>query len=383
VGPGSAQVPRVEVTPVLTLREKREFLTFPWRVYRGDPLWVPPLLAERAKFIDPARGPFFKRGTAEFFIARRGGTPVGTICAAEDRALNGRTGVRECMFGFFECLDEEAAGALFDQAARWGSDRGLTHLAGPINLDPEDSYGVLVEGRDRPPALLCGHTPVSYQGYFERAGFVPLRGDNLAFEARLDAESPALARTAVLAERIRKRGWIRLRTPDMRRWEDEAAVVHELLNKALAHLPDFRPYEPETVVAMIEPFKSIADPELILFAEIEGKTVGWFPGIPNMNEILIHLDGLRRPWDMLRALAWMRHKPRCLAVKSVLILPEYWGSGAALLLFDEMARRGRAKGYEWVDLSLTSADNPSTPELAGRMGARVYKRYRTYRRDLS
>ena len=71
---------------------------------------------------------------------------------------------------------------------------------------------------------------------------------------------------------------------------------------------------------------------------------------------------------MLRALRWMRYKPRCLAVKSVLILPEYWGSGAAILLIDEMASRARAKGYTWVDLSLTSDDNPYTPHLAERMG---------------
>ena len=374
---------QVELTRVRAGREKREFLTFPWRVYANDPLWVPPLLAERAKVIDPARGPFFGRGTAEFFIARRSGVPVGTICAAEERTLNERTGSRECMFGFFECVDEESARALFDHAANWAAARRLTHLAGPFNLDPEDSYGVLVEGRDRPPVLLCGHTPASYQGYFENAGFAPLRADNIAFEIRLDQESPALVRTAAMAERIRKRGWIRLRTPDMARWKDEAAVVHELLNKALAHLPDFRPYERETVEAMVEPFKSIADPELILFAEIGGKTIGWFPGVPNINEILIHLNGLRYPWDALRALRWMRHRPRCLAVKSVLILPEYWGSGAALLLIDEMARRGRAKGYEWVDLSLTSDDNPYTPSLARRMGARIYKRYRTYRKDLA
>ena len=41
---------------VRTRREKRRFLTFPWAIYRGDPLWVPPLLPEREKKIDPARG---------------------------------------------------------------------------------------------------------------------------------------------------------------------------------------------------------------------------------------------------------------------------------------------------------------------------------------
>jgi GNAT superfamily N-acetyltransferase len=63
----------------------------------------------------------------------------------------------------------------------------------------------------------------------------------------------------------------------------------------------------------------------------------------------------------------------------VLVLPEYWDTGVAVLLFDEMARRAAARGYRWIDLSLTSDDNPRTPVLAKRMGAKIYKRYRVYR----
>ena len=344
---------------------------------------MPPLLPDRRKTIDPRRGVFFQRGEADFFIAWKDGAPVGTICAAEDRPYNAKMGTRECMFGFFECVsDGEVARALVRQAAKWAAGRGLLTLGGPFNLDYEDAYGVLVEGRDRPPVLLCGHTPAYYQGFFEGSGFTPLRGDNLAYEIRLDEESEALKRTGHLARRIRQKGWITLRTPDLSRWMDEVEVVQELMNRSMAHLPDFRPWEREAVAGLLEPFKSIADPELILFAEIEGKTIGWLAGVPNMNEILIHLDGLRRPWDMLRALRWMRLKPRCLAVKSILILPEYWGSGAALLLIDEMASRARGKGYQWIDLSLTSEDNPYTPQLAVRMGAKIYKRYRVYGRKV-
>jgi L-amino acid N-acyltransferase YncA len=65
------------------------------------------------------------------------------------------------------------------------------------------------------------------------------------------------------------------------------------------------------------------------------------------------------------------------------VLPEYWDTGVAVLLFDEMARRARAKGYGWVDLSLTSDDNPYTPALATRLGAVLYKRYRVYQLDLN
>jgi hypothetical protein len=44
---------------------------------------------------------------------------------------------------------------------------------------------------------------------------------------------------------------------------------------------------------------------------------------------------------------------------------------------------GVAKGYRWAELSLTSADNPRTPQLAEHLGAVIYKRYRVYRRWLA
>jgi hypothetical protein len=91
----------IEVLPVQSASERRKFLLFPWKIYHSDPLWVPPLLSERAARIDPARGTFFQRGDAEFFIAWHGKEPVGTICAAEDWAVNDQRGLRDCVFGFF------------------------------------------------------------------------------------------------------------------------------------------------------------------------------------------------------------------------------------------------------------------------------------------
>lgn len=373
----------VEVRPVIGRRDRRRFLTFPWRVYRGDVLWVPPLLPERAKALDPQRGSFFRRGRAELFIARRGREPVGTICVAEDRALNAVRGAKECIFGFFECRDDpEAAAALLDRADSWGRERGLDVLVGPYNLDYEDAYGLLIEGRDRPPALLCGHTPPYYVRLVEGLGFAPLRQDNLAFALELDLGSPAFRDLERLADKIRSRRRFTIRTPDLSRWKGEIDPLLELLNRSLAHLSDQRPWSRDKLEETLGAFAGIADPELILFAEARGKLVGWFPGVPNMNELLRYANGLRYPWDYLSLALHASRRPACLSVKSVVVAPEYWGSGVAALLFDEMAHRAVVRGYRWVDLSLTSADNPRTPELAARMGARVYKRYRLYRRAI-
>jgi len=371
----------IDVRSVTTRRERRLFLTFPWRIYRDDPLWVPPLLPDRARSIDPQRGAFFERGEAEFFIAWRNGEPVGTIYAAEDRFSNENRGTQECVFRFFEYIEDyEGADALLDRASQFARSRDLNAIWGPFNLaDYEDSYGVLIEGRDRPPALLCGHSPAYYQGFMERYGFEPARGDNIAFAFDLDPEAPGVRRLSRLARWVRERRDVTVRQVDLDRWDEEVDTIHRLLTIALSHLSDHIGWHRGALEAMLTPFREIADPELVLFADVDGETVAWLPGIANLNEILIHVNGLRYPWDYLRLWWHSRRRPECLSIKSGLVLPEYWGSGVAVVLLDEMAKRAIEKGYEWVDASLTSVDNPNTPQLAERLGARIYKRYRVYR----
>lgn len=375
---------KIEVRPVVDARDRRRFLSFPWEIYADDPLWVPPLLPDLMERTDPEKGAFFDRGgEAKFFMAWRGNKALGTICAAVDPPTNHLRGTKECIFGFFECVDAyEVAETLLDHAVQWGRERGLQALWGPFHLDYEDSYGILIEGRDRPPAMLCGHTPPYYQDLVERYGFAPARGDNLAFEVPVVENSNERRRLRRLADRLRARGRITLRGANLDHFQEEVDNVHHLLNEALAHLPDHIGWHRNALESTFQAFRRIADPELILFAEANGRVVGWFPGLPNVNEWLIHADGLRHPWDYLRLWWRSRRQPACLAVKSVLVLPEYWDTGVAVLLFDELAQRAAASGYRWADLSLTSEDNPRTPILAERMGARLYKRYRVYRKEI-
>ncbi len=373
----------IEVRPVQTRLGRRTFLTFPWRIYSKDPLWVPPLLPEREKVIDPARGLFFKQGYAELFIAWKDGRPAGTISCAEDQADTRERGHAECMFGFFECVEDYAvAEALLGRAEDWARARRMSAIYGPFNLDREDSRGILVEGYDRPPALLCAHHPPYYRDFCERFGLVKRDSDNLAYAIDIDLNTPQIRRLAHLAERVRRRKAVTIRGANMSDLQGEIDRVWDLQNRALAHLPGFISYTRESIESLVMPLKDLADPELVLFAEMDGKAVGWFPAVPNFNEVLIHLNGLRYPWDYLRALWYRNRRPESISIKSIVVPPEYWDTGIAILLFDEMARRAAAKGYKWADLSLTGEDNPDTWDLAHHMGAKVYKRYRFYRKEV-
>jgi GNAT superfamily N-acetyltransferase len=377
----------------------RSFHTFQWKIYADDPLWVPPLLPDRMRMTDPERGVFFRRGEADFFAAYRDGEMVGTICAALDGEQLERFGRREAIFGFFESVnDVNVARALFDRADAWTRAHGLASLHGPFNLDYEDGYGILTHGRDRKPVILCGHTPAYYVELMRALGFEPARAGNIALAVDLVDRPSELGRLSHAAYLARKRGRFRLRGADIRNWREEVARVHYLLNHSLGNTGEDRiPWPMEAVESLFRPMLKIADPELVLFAERRAVpeeesraprtrdgsiTVGWFAAIPNMNEIIEHLNGLRFPWDYLRMPFAYLHRPRCLAAKSLLVLPDYHSSGVAALLFDELAKRATAKGYSWVDLSLTSEANPQTPIIAERAGAERYKRYQVYRRPV-
>jgi len=372
-------VSNIQIKKVENYFDRRRFATFPWQIYKDDPLWVPPLLPQRMKQLNPKKGTFYNHGEADFFLAFKDGNLSGTIMAALDHSSNQSRGLNDGMFGFFECVDDQSvADRLFETAADWAKDQNLNRLIGPFHQDYDSAYGILIEGRDRPPAISCGHTPTYYEQLVTNHGFSPMRPDNIAYAVDLTEDNREFRLLHRLANKAAERGTAVIREGRLDEWDKEADRVHFLLNKALAHLSDFVGWDRRALDDTLEPFRKYADPYLVLFADVGEQTVGFFPGIPNLNEILIHLNGLRYPWDYLKMLRYRNLQPKCLAIKSVLVLPEYWGSGVSLMLFSEMIKRAKEKGYTWADLSLTSEDNPKTPMLAERVGGKLYKRYRVY-----
>ena len=212
--------------------------------------------------------------------------------------------------------------------------------------------------------MLCRQYKKAYSLYF------------LKYEEVIKELCPSSFR---LSKRIKARGRITTRPADFDQWEREVEIVHNLLSIALAHLDDSIGWHREALEATLAPFKTIADPNLIIFAEVDGEAVGFLPGIPNLNEFFIKVNGLKYPWNYVQLLWLMRFgKPECLSAKSVLVKPEYWNRGVVVLMMEEMYQRAREQGYKWIDMSITSADNPTSVLTAEKLGAEIYKRWQVY-----
>src|SRR5207302_702187 len=145
-------------------KERNAFIKFPWRIYRDDPAWVPPLIIERKGFLDPKRHPFYQHGEAALFLARRDGEIVGRIMASDDPRYNELHKTNVACFGLFECIeDRQVVAALFGAAEDWARRRGRNEIMGPIDYSTNYMCALLIDGFEHPPTLLTSHNPPYYQ----------------------------------------------------------------------------------------------------------------------------------------------------------------------------------------------------------------------------
>ena len=110
----------LKIVPVTDKRQLNAFIKFPWKIYKRDPNWVPPLLLEQKATLNPKTNPFFLHSEVQNFLALRNGDLVGRISAIVDENYNDFQSQKCGFFGFFESInDKEVSRALFSTAAEW------------------------------------------------------------------------------------------------------------------------------------------------------------------------------------------------------------------------------------------------------------------------
>ena len=129
----------------MSRRERDEFIKFQWQIYTSDPVWVPPLIIERRRFLDRNRHPFYGHGDAALFLARKKGKIAGRIMASDDPNYNSLHQTNVGCFGLFECIDDkEVAAALFNAVVSWLRKKGRTEMMGPIDYSTNYVCGLLI-----------------------------------------------------------------------------------------------------------------------------------------------------------------------------------------------------------------------------------------------
>lgn len=373
----------VNIVKVESGRDLDVFIDLPFSVHKANPLWTPELKSREKHLLDPARHPFWQTARRELWLAYRDGQPIGRIAALVDDKFNSYSGERCGAFGFFECENnQEAANGLLGQARSWLDEQGCLFMRGPLNPSLNYTCATLVDGFDKPPALMMPWNPAYYPVLLETWG---LRKEQDLFAYTIERASMGLS--PLLKEeisRIKALGEFSCRPSSKATLASDIRAMLAIYEQAWAANWGFSPLSPGEADAHVHELKGILDPDFFALFFDGDKPVAGMVAMPDMNPLLRRLKGkigISAPWHF-----WQSRKDIRSGLRIMLfgILPEYQLRGLPLLLLDYMLTTAIKKpDLKWLEGSWILEDNPAMNDLMEDFSGVLTKRYRIYRREIS
>ncbi len=370
------------IKPVTTKRDLQDFLDLPKRIYQGDPHWVPPLDLERKQHLSK-KNPYFQHAEWQPWLALRDGRVVGRISAQVDQLHQETHNDSTGFFGFLEADDDsEIFHALLEQAESWLRERGMKRVQGPFSYGINDESGLLIDGFDTPPVAMMAHARPYYADRIVAENYQKAM-DLLAYWITLDFNLPPSGLR--LQERYSDR--FKIRSLEKSRLAEELETLRSLFNDAWSGNWNFVPFTKAEFDAMGKDLVKIVPPDMIKVAEIDGEPEGMIVAFPNINEQIGDLNGKLLPFGWLKLLWRFKFRfPKTGRTVLMGIRHKHQNSmmGAALTycLIDEVRKSAVSHGSWGVELSWILETNTRMRGIIESLGAKVYKTYRVYEKNL-
>lgn len=372
----------VDIVPVESKKQLRQFIDLPHDLYAQDPNYVPELYLGQQDLLTPKKHPFYKHSQAEPFLAFKNGKLVGRILAIWNTNHNSFNQVTEGQFGFFESInDQEVANALLKTAEDWVKAKGGDKLVGPINLTTNDSCGLLIEGFNLPPMAMMPYNPAYYIDLITGAGF----GNQVDLRAYLVTKDKASQRSVKILDKLEtrlQRSGIVLREINLKDFENEAKKIKQVYNKAWDKNLGFVPMTDDEFNFTAKELKMVVDPKYCIVAEKGDELVGFALGIPNINEILINIKrGRLFPFGIFKLLFGIK-KVKTLRVLMLGVIESHRKLGIEACLYGRIIKNSLPSGIVGAECSWMLDHNYMMNHAIEQINADLYKRYRLYEKAI-
>ena len=360
----------VIVNQVNTAKEMRAFVRFNYELYKDCTYAVPDMLEDTLETLDPKRNPAFRFCQAAFFLARKEGRIVGRVAAIINTRANERWGRKEVRFGWIDFIDEpEVSQALIETVEKWGKERGMTGIVGPLGFTDLDPEGMLIDGFDQLSTLNTIYNYPYYPQHLARLGFKKETGwvERKVFipKGEHEANNAKYFRIAQVAE---ERYGFRLRHFRSKNEIRKGGYVEKMLgviNKAYVNLYGYSELDEQQMRWYAKRFLQMLDRQYLSVVEnSQGEIIGVGVCMPSLSKAVQKAKAKLFPfgwWHIIREL-WLKKDHQILDMLLIGVLPEYQEKGANALFFADMIPFGISHGFEWAETHPQLEDN-----LAGQM----------------
>lgn len=372
----------IEIIPVTQKDTLGKFIDFPHSLYKDDGNYVPELFIAQRDLLSPGKHPFHEHSVVKMFLAMENNIVKGRIAAILNNNHNKVNNANDGFFGFFDCVnDTETASQLFNTAADWLKQQGVTKIEGPVNPSTNEPCGLLIDGFDKPAMAMMTYNKPYYADLINQSGFKK-KVDLLAYyldTKKVDQRSLRLQ--DALTQRLAKSNII-IRKINMKDFKNEATKLRDVYNTAWDKNTGFVPMTDSEFKYLAKDLKMILDKDFCLIAEHNGKIVGFALAIPDINQVLIKIKkGRLLPTGILKLLFGLK-KINEVRVLALGVIEGYKKLGIEACFYASIIKRAAEKNIIGGEASWILEDNYLMNKGIQSMQGRVYKKYRLYEKQI-
>lgn len=371
----------IEVREVKTRRERREFVEFPLRLYKGNPYFCPPLYSDEMALFG-SKNIYNDTCDTVYYIALRDGKVVGRICGIIQKAANQKNNQKRVRFDRFDAVDDqEVANALFGAVEAWAVAHGMDTAHGPLGFSDLEREGLLIDGFDQKSTFEEQYNYPYYQKLIEACGYTKEVDWN---ESMLRVPADYDGSLEKLGDFIMKR--YKLRLGPAKNVNDfinkYADGLFELIDKSYEHIYGTVPFTDAMKKQMIDGFRFIVDLRFVaVILDENDKVVALGVCFPGIIDAVRASGGRITPGMLLRFLR-IKRKPKVLDLGLVGVDPEYVNRGISAVFAAALMRMLREDGIDYAETNLNLVDNYDIQNLWKHFDRTVHKLRRAYVKKL-
>jgi GNAT superfamily N-acetyltransferase len=371
----------ITIKEAKTKKELKDFVTFSFDLYKGNPNWIPPMISEELESFDKEKNPAFKHADARFYLAYRDNKIVGKIAAIINWEEVNNQQKKKVRFGWFDFIDDiEVTKALLEKVYEYGREYSLEYAEGPLGFSNLDKVGVLTEGFDQMGTMITWYNHPYYKEHLEQLGFV-MEKEYRESIFSFDNVEPAIYIKA--SELIKKRYGLKAltfrSTKDVMPYVDK---MFDLFNESYEKLSSFVAVSDVQKDYFKKKYVGLINPEYIKFVEDPGgRLVAFSIVMPSFSEAMKKANGKLFPFGFLHLLK-AKKRSKDVVFYLIGILPEYQNKGVTAIIFEEYYKVFKKNNIRNCIRTPELEDNYAMHNLWKNFNPVVNKRRRTYRKDL-
>ena len=373
----------IEIVKVENKKQEKDFVMFPFDLYKGCDYWVPPIIKEELESMDKTKNPVFKNAEAEFYLAYKDGKIAGRIAAIVNWVEIEEQKKNKLRFGWYDTIDDvQVSKMLIEKVIDFGKKRKLDFIDGPVGFSNMDKAGLLIDGYEELNTMITWYHFPYQKNHLKELGLEKL-AEWVEYKIKIFSEEDAPEKVKKFATIIQKRYELQvLNFKSTKQIIPYVDKMFELLNVTYSNLQTYVTIKQYQIDFYKEKFIKYIHPDFIkCLLDKEGNLIAFLITMPSFSRALKKINGKIGLFGYYHLFKAQYFNDR-VSLYLIGVDPKYQSKGATAVIFNELQQTFNNRGIVEVETNPELVENKAIQAFWKNYESTLHKRRATFTKKI-